>query len=143
MPSAMRFRWGLTIMFVVTVGVGFLGCDFGPKLVKVTGTVTRHGKPLPDLTLVFMPEHGRPSMGQTDGDGKYELLYTVGTKGVVPGRYKVTVQYTPSNTADRSKLEAGLLPDDVKAIHDKYTDPKLTPLVFDIKSSQVLNVELD
>ena len=137
-----RYRC-LTILFIASVITGLPGCDSGPKLVSVTGTVTHNGKPLPDLTLTFMPETGRPSMAKTDRNGKYELLYTFDRKGVVPGRYKAIVQTTPANSDDRSQVEAGRLSGDAKAINDKYGDRNATPLVFEIKQAQVLDLKLD
>ena len=88
--------------FVISViGLTVLGCDRGPKLVPVTGTVTLDGKPLPFKSLYFYPDRssGTPGNGSgafTDKEGKYYLLANIGgstrdQRGVQPGKYRVTV----------------------------------------------------
>jgi hypothetical protein len=42
-----------------------------PEIARVTGTVTRGGKPVPNLVVNFMPAEGRPSWGITDDRGRY------------------------------------------------------------------------
>ncbi|HEX4613250.1 MAG TPA: hypothetical protein VH092_34000, partial [Urbifossiella sp.] len=44
-----------------------LGCGSdGPKIVKVSGTVTRNGAPVPGVAVSFTPANGRPSWGMAD-----------------------------------------------------------------------------
>src|SRR5947209_1784127 len=72
---------------------GVSGC--GAKAVKVKGTVTFDGKPLPNAMVRFIPtgEGGREATGLTDAEGVFQLE-TSGTKdGALPGNYKVTVEY--------------------------------------------------
>ena len=47
----------------------------GPNVVPVEGVVTLDGVPVPDLEVVFWPVGGgHASLGQTDGNGKYEFV---------------------------------------------------------------------
>jgi hypothetical protein len=66
------------------------------ELVKVKGTVTLDGKPLPGAYLEFKPivtgsESIRPSYGLTDEDGKYKLEYSTTKSGARPGKYNVSI----------------------------------------------------
>lgn len=77
------------------------GCDSGPKLVPVQGTVTLDGKPLIFKSLYFHPDRdsgtkGNGAGGYTDKDGKYYLIANIGGatrdhRGIQAGKYRVTV----------------------------------------------------
>lgn len=80
-------RLGL-LAVVLTVS----GCtESGPRLGTATGMVTLDGRPLSDADIEFMPREGRGSMGVTDGQGRYELFYTQGRKGVLVGTHTVRI----------------------------------------------------
>lgn len=70
------------------------GCG-GSKTVKVKGTVTFDGKPLPHSLVRFIPtgEQGREATGVTDTEGTFQLETFSSGDGALPGDYKVTVQY--------------------------------------------------
>ncbi|QDU63809.1 hypothetical protein Pan216_46900 [Planctomycetes bacterium Pan216] len=78
------------VLFSLTL---LTGCGGGekPDLGTVTGTVTLDGEPLSNAEVFFQPEQGRPSVGQTDADGDYELLYTVRRKGAQLGKQTVRI----------------------------------------------------
>lgn len=75
-------------------GMAFVGCtnSTAPELGTVTGKVTLNGEPLPDATVVFQPESGRPSLAQTDSSGDYELMYTRTVRGALPGKHTVAIR---------------------------------------------------
>ncbi len=87
----------------VLVGIGVLallcGCsDSG--LTPVRGTVTFEGEPLPTGSVRFFPaEGGRPSIGQIQPDGTYELSTTEPGDGAKPGQYKVAIESVESTQA--------------------------------------------
>lgn len=74
------------------------GCGSGYSLGTVTGTVTLDGKPLPQATVTFSRGKGRTSVGTTDEQGRYKLLYTVNQQGAEPGltRFLLPRRSTPS-----------------------------------------------
>ena len=81
-------------------GVGFLmialmlqlGCGpSGPDIARVQGTVTMDGKPLPNAIIMFVPVGGRPSVSETDANGKYVLEFSGGRKGAIPGINRVEI----------------------------------------------------
>ena len=74
------------------IGVCLLisGCsESGPEIASVKGKVTMDGKPLANAAVVFIPENGRPAGARTDAEGNYELNFTQGRKGTMPGKNQV------------------------------------------------------
>lgn len=97
------------------------GCgQSGPPIASVQGTVTLDGKPLPDATVTFQPDTGRPSFGATDENGRYAMEFNVDRPGVLLGHNKVFIrtrkeddngklvqkEFLPPRYHDRSELEA-------------------------------------
>ena len=93
----------VSICFVLTTVLAVsAGCSGGgtPDVGVVTRTVTMDGKPLENAEIVFAPSSGRPSMGLTDSNGKYELTYIRDVKGAVPGTHKVRITTRPESRPD-------------------------------------------
>lgn len=72
-----------------------VGC--GPRGVGATasGILKIDGKPAPaGIRVDFQPDgpKGSPSTGITDEKGRYELWFTPGNKGVMPGGGRVMIQ---------------------------------------------------
>ncbi len=75
------------LLFALTPGCG----PDGPEIATVEGTVKLGGEPLAESTVMFQPSSGRPSAGRTDAEGHYELVYSQGRKGALPGEHTVTI----------------------------------------------------
>ena len=92
-----------------------IGCDSGPKLVPVRGTVLLDGEPLEGATVVFSPDTsnpaGMPGVVVTGAGGKYEAM-TRDRPGLVPGKYKVGIVKEPA-------LDLSKVPPEVR--DDPYT----------------------
>ena len=76
---------------------GFAGCGSEEdhyKLVRVTGTVTRNGKPLANANVSFLPAASNspttPGVDETGPEGNYLLKFRNRT-GIAPGSYKVVI----------------------------------------------------
>jgi hypothetical protein len=123
------------------------GCGAsGPRVVKISGTVSRGGKPVDKLMVNFYPEHGRPSWGSTDAAGHYVLNYEGRGDGAVTGTHKVWVQIRPASPKEEEDLRAGRLQlhPEIGAILQKYGKYETTPLTVEVKhNGQVLNLDLD
>ncbi len=71
--------------------VGFLvmivlGCGpNGPEVATVEGTVTLDSKPLPEASVLFINQNGRPAAAWTDASGKYRLMFDENRSGAIPG----------------------------------------------------------
>ncbi len=78
---------------LLTLSIGVAGCGSkGPPLATVKGKVTEGGKPLAGAHVFFTPAQGAPSAGKTDDNGKFELRFTDGRPGAVPGKHSVVIQ---------------------------------------------------
>lgn len=147
--KALTLRSQLVLPVLVSLlAVAITGCGGGgPKVVEISGTVTRGGKPLKDFMINFQPQPGRPSWGLTDSEGRYTLHYTRDQDGACVGKHKVYVQYDPrpSDPGEEMEMIEGRfeIPPDVKAIVEKYGDLETTPLEFDIQESQTIDLKLD
>lgn len=84
---ARLFGWAVLTTFIWGCGAS---SDL-PTLVPVTGQVTMGGKPLEEANVTFVPEKGGVSSGMTDAEGKFELYYSGGHEGAVPGRHTVRI----------------------------------------------------
>jgi hypothetical protein len=78
--------------------LGFIGCGTDEdriKIVPVTGTVTKNGKPMADATITFVPDASNkdstPGVDSTGPEGNYKLMWR-NRSGVAPGKYRVAVQ---------------------------------------------------
>lgn len=104
-----RIGLALVMAFFVT------GCE--TKYSSVKGRVTFDGKPLRGATVGFYPEKGRGSHGETDAEGRYELLYTNKKAGVPPGMCIVRITTADANTPEKLPAkyhEASELTEEVK-----------------------------
>ncbi|HWL10889.1 MAG TPA: carboxypeptidase-like regulatory domain-containing protein [Planctomicrobium sp.] len=83
-------RWGGTVALLLSA----MSCGSSStktNIFTVSGVVTLNGKPLPDATLIFLPDNGRSSAGKTDDSGRYFLFYNERQKGAVAGRHRVQI----------------------------------------------------
>jgi hypothetical protein len=80
------------VCLVAIAAVGSVGCRPGYQNVSpVTGRVTLDGVPLSEAQVMFLPTTGRPSTGETNAEGVYELVYTFKQKGAERGMHTVRV----------------------------------------------------
>ena len=123
------------------------GCgQNGPRVVRISGTVTRGGKPVANLHLNFLPDHGRPSWGVTDEAGRYTLHYDRSQDGAVTGTHTVFVAFRPRDPGEEMAMQQGKIkmPQDLRAILAKYGKQETTPLKIKItEDGQVVNIPLD
>ncbi len=86
------------------VGFGFalllatlVGCDSGPTLNKVSGTLKYKGQPVPNIALNFIPTSGRPGQAVTDEMGRFgEVMYDADHSGLTTGDYEVILTWIPT-----------------------------------------------
>jgi hypothetical protein len=133
----------LAILAVVGAEPG-CGTASGPLVVPVSGTVTRTGKPVPNLFLNFMPVLGRPSWAITDANGRYALEYDDTRKGATVGSHTVWVSSAPSGSEGMGPEDQPQASPELPEILKKYGTREATPLKVEIKSdTRVLDLQLD
>jgi hypothetical protein len=132
---------------VLGILLGVSGCDLtGVRTVRVNGTVTRNGNPVPNLFLNFRPAKGRPSWGITDERGHYTLHFDKSRDGAVPGYHTVWATFKPCDPRQEKVMEEGKMkePEQLREILARYGNPVTTPLHYDLHSdNQVINLTLD
>jgi hypothetical protein len=126
--------------------VALAGCGAGPRIVKVRGTLTYKGVPVKHAYVDFTPEHGRPSWGQTDEEGRFTLNYDSKQDGAVVGKHKVSVRLRPTTAAEQEAVMKGKRPPqsrEMAAFFDKYgVNSSKTEVTID-KSTTDLKLDLN
>ncbi|MHC2069172.1 carboxypeptidase-like regulatory domain-containing protein [Bremerella sp. T1] len=139
----MRFAYrdGMLLFTLCTLAVGLAGCGSAgdPEVVRVSGTVTMDGQPLPNATVLFVSGTGRPSGAMTDEQGHYELNYTGDQKGarIGPNRVQITTAQGPTETMDGKPIPA--VRETVPARYNARTELEFTVTE---KGSNVADFEL-
>jgi hypothetical protein len=111
------------IPVLALIGCVFLAGCGGSDVVSVSGTLTYKGQPVTNAYIHFVPEKGRPSMGETDQNGRFTLVYDPQTKGAQLGKHRVWVQYNTVADAGRPGVVPGQAPklsSDMREFFNKY-----------------------
>ena len=134
-----------------------LGCrgEPPPRLVPVEGTVTKGGKPLAGVIVVFWPDTQAGSgescsSGPTDAAGHFRLRTDQGEEGAVVGRHRVCVV---ESTALLSRMvgrnsDHSRLPKDIPAaappqVSPGYASRDATPLRVEVPPGGLaINIEV-
>lgn len=101
-----------SVVAAVTVST-LTGCDDGPKLGQVSGTVTMNGEKKGGIIVELIPlnpanpEFAVSATGGVRPDGTYEIRYVGGKKGAPLGEYRVVF-----SAADLDGGEAIRIPDE-------------------------------
>lgn len=92
--SAFQRIASLSSVALLTFG-SLVGCgQSGPKLATVSGIVKVNGEPTPFVMVEFQPEeNGSPSIGYTDGDGRYKLQFSRDRWGAMLGKHVVRLDF--------------------------------------------------
>jgi hypothetical protein len=111
---------GLTMRTWIRILAGCLACLLlagcggteHPDVADVRGTVTLDGQPLANASIMFQPTTaGRPSLGTTDDQGNYTLLYLDGVEGAMLGTHKVVIRTeVPGEDGEPPVVREKLLP---------------------------------
>lgn len=132
-------RW-TTGICLLGLSVLVSGCGSGgPDIAGVKGKITMDGKPLADATVVFIPKAGgRPAAAKTNAEGLYELNFSGGRKGTIPGanRVRVTTKADPYEGDDGK-----MVPGKKETIAVEYNQQ--TTLEFEVVDGQMNEANFD
>lgn len=126
--------------------VAAAGCDSGPKVVPVNGTLTYKSKPVANAVINFLPERGRQSWAQTDAEGHFKINYDAEQDGAVVGKHKVWIDYRPNSQSEQEAEMVGKAPPisaDLKAFFAKYNHQNSKLVVEITKDTKDLKLDLD
>ncbi len=88
----LQFLSGLMAVAALMTATGCGGSGDRPNLGLVSGVVTLDGKPLSGASVSFNQAGFRPSIGMTDNEGRYELVYLRDIKGATLGKHVVKIK---------------------------------------------------
>jgi hypothetical protein len=88
-PLVNGLRWLGAVLLIVVVA----GCQRGPQLGRVTGTVTANGEPVPFAYVVFNPVKPPRTYGSAYANerGQYELKFSSTSNGAPIGKHQVSI----------------------------------------------------
>ena len=102
-----------------------------PATADVRGKITLDGQPLPNATITFVPENGRPVAARTNADGSFAVPAGPGQK-LAPGRYRVTI--TGQDPAAPQADPAKRAPAEAQAkVPVAYGDPNTSQLMVECR----------
>jgi hypothetical protein len=132
--AALGSSW--TLLFLLSAGCG----PSGPEIASVAGRVTMDGKPLPNATVVFIPENGRPAGASTDENGNYVLNFSQGRKGAIPGKntIRITTQRDPTPGDETTKS----IPGSKETIPMRYNTVSELEFTVEPKKKNIANFDL-
>jgi hypothetical protein len=108
-----------------------VGCGSNQmKTAVVRGTVTYNGKPVPNGTVLFVPDSGPTATGEIGSDGSYRLTTYRKGDGAVLGKHKVMVVAVEDMT-NRLPEQRNPLPPPIVPM--KYTSLATTDLRAEVK----------
>jgi hypothetical protein len=140
MLTSINIIRGVLLLAVVLLA----GCGDNTKVVSVSGTLTRNGKPVPYMTIHFVPENGRMSWGVSDENGRYSLKQDNKTPGVLTGAHTVWVEWRPLSPQEEMDPKQAKKPQELAAIQEKYGSEKKSPLKIEVtKAAEDLEIKLD
>lgn len=122
------------------------GCGDDEKIVPVTGVLMYKGTPVANAYVDFVPEHGRPSLGQTDAEGRFTLKYDPQRGGALVGKHKVSARLRPTTPAEQEAQMLGKrvpMSKDLSDFFDKYGPEKSTKEVEISKGTKELRLDWD
>lgn len=109
-----RYCWCLLLL-----GISLPGCGKSSEIlyVPVSGTVTFHGKPLENATVIFIPQRtgestevGQLSSGRTDKEGRYVLMSVSQKRGAAVARHRVSISTEVSDPSTGEVMVPETLP---------------------------------
>ncbi|MCL2118165.1 MAG: hypothetical protein FWH27_07030 [Planctomycetaceae bacterium] len=138
------------------IGLLACGCQKGPKVNYVEGTIQHEGVPLAGAMVTFTPKvDGSTAMsaaGETDSSGKYRLTLLQGTSkvgsGTTEGEYLVSIV---KKTSDPIRMDPPppAYPNSAKipiygyVFPKEYTNPNTSGLAATVKSGKNMKVDFE
>lgn len=113
---------------ILSAAAGGCGSSEARKeVVKVQGSVSYKGKPVPKGTITFQPEgDGLPAHGMIQPDGTYQMSTYGEGDGAAVGRYQVTI-VAKEGSENLMPSSPGYVPPK-EIVPKKYSDPKVSGL---------------
>ncbi|MFO0942794.1 MAG: hypothetical protein U0930_18810 [Pirellulales bacterium] len=120
-----------------------LGCNKGPSLIDVPGTVKIDGTATDGVNLIFFPEKGgNPSSAVSENGGKFKVVTDM-NPGLPAGNYSVTATYPdPAVKPTDSQRMQGLFEPGPDLLKGKYQSKDKGVKIEVSSSTKELTIEL-
>jgi hypothetical protein len=129
LPFARLAAAGLVLLFAAA------GCG-NPEMGRVSGRLTKNGKPVAGMTVVFYTPNRPTSRGVTDADGRFTLSTRRLNDGAYAGSHKVALEpFIASADAAASQGGSGIPAD--------MLDLSKTPLEAEVRAGTSNTCDLD
>jgi hypothetical protein len=132
-----RHGFHLSILLLGALAVTAGGCRRGStgSLAPVEGTVSKAGRPLHGIEVVFLPDTGSVgprASGTTDEAGHYRLRTDQGDVGAVAGKYRVVLHDVEATTKQmrsrlRSQQKKGMVESLEERLKTRAAAPRVPP----------------
>jgi len=122
----------LAVAALAVVSAELAGCGQRFEMGQVSGRVTHRGQPLPEGTVMFVPEAGLGAAGGIHPDGTYRVLTKRPFDGATVGKHKVCVMppFQPQTAG-------------YPAFDRKYQDAETSGFEFEVKAGEnVFDIDL-
>jgi hypothetical protein len=135
--SECEMRKVVETMCLIAV-VSLSGCNRGPELASVHGTLRYKGAPVPNATIAFNAAGKQPAITVTDSAGNYRVITPHVGEGISPGTYKITIRaIEDTGQAPKSMMdEVNVMPNPTKMrwlVPPLYADLAKTPLEREVQ----------
>ena len=137
----MTTRLFLAILFGMWLSP-FVGCQRGPRIVPVQGTVTLDGLPVKEAAIMFMSKPGgRIATGNTDAAGNYTLTTHPEGNGAFEGEHSVAVslfrdESSPGTNTPEGAVSGSSLVKIVWLVPERYSRPEKSGLTATVDRKQ-------
>ena len=152
-PSASHSQRPAIVLFglllILAASIFYFNRGHGEPIVEVSGVLTHHGSPVPDMMITFKPTKGRPSWAMTDSVGRFTLQYSrTIPEGVLIAKHKVWLtqgtnpgeEVSPEEYLEQMMAEPSI---DEKGIPRDYFAEKSSDIEIEItKPTDELKIEL-
>jgi hypothetical protein len=115
------------LLAVIVSFAAAAGCDGGPSIAPVSGTIYMDGKPLPNVDIAFQPigseqnpNPGRGSTAKTDAEGRYALKIDGTVDGAVVGRHRIVISSSQTTAVDPETGSADGAPVEREMVPPEY-----------------------
>lgn len=125
-------RSAVGALALVTFALVAAGCDRGPVLYPVTGSLTLDGKPLKGAAIGFIPKAGgRHGAAVTDENGEFVVGTFTADDGAWAGEHTIVV--SAQRMVKPGNDRAGILPVMEYITPERYDNPETSGLPVEVK----------
>ncbi|TWT48293.1 hypothetical protein Pla111_00550 [Botrimarina hoheduenensis] len=132
----------ISSIFFLLTAILLVGCDRGPAMGSVSGTVTLDGEPLKFGSVMFQNvAGGQPSRAQIQPDGRFVLSTFSPEDGAVVGSYRVRVMCYSSQDPAVGPTAGDSLGN--LLIPERYTSFGASGLSYEIKEGDNSPIDIE